>query len=806
MLKKFFHSFHRSVIKSSIVSVVFAGALWGAWSYYQSLKSGQLSLASTTTRPTLVVSSDPGPNLPAVGRSLFDFLTMQESSDGKLQQVIPYPITKLESLIRSKIQITNTTGLHGVMFPLGRSLQRMASSPDFFRYPRVVMGLDAEPTPVSDNGIAMFLRNRLYVGFNEKAQALEVISYNELAGRFEFQVVHNYGPGSTPGIQYANRSVCIACHQNQAPIFSDAQWSETNAHPLISSKILTAMAKVPGFDGKTYAGFPIELSHGSSADDAILDTKEPAAIDHTKFLANLIPVTQFLWQKLCDEVDPTPAGSAQCRYQILDLTLKMSLSGQSSDFHPVFTEAGNQLFLQTLLQAWNRRWAGGLAIPNPVLIDRDPLDPAPKGNPFDPSSLSGAVKNSLSSILQTTNVITAEQEPLSPRAPLMVWSASSNVDSMIGDLGKWFSGLSNMFSTTDWSKLDQWIVRHATENDTVLVSSQCQVTNNGDHMEISACQGALGLLASVTALDDSTQMNSVISFIGVDQSLAAGGAASCALPTPAQIDQANFASTCAALRDVHASGLMTTQADTYSFDFTPTGFANVQSARLSNGDRVAHIHFQMKSKSNVADVQVKLVKDFKYLQQALTQGLSDANSGMFSRRPFSREKVMQTARGGLTGIQSAASDCCENISRMPPAQAEPETELASDNLQQLQTVFGKSAPFVVNCAVCHRNSLGFPPNFLYGSPAEVNSQLEDCAERISYRLNLWQLDPSKRLKQAMPPLSRLSALGMTEESWKNSPALAQLRETVQSLLSAKGMTVRDVLSTNYDSLPQCKGK
>ncbi len=61
------------------------------------------------------------------------------------------------------------------------------------------------------------------------------ISYNEKAGRFEFQVVHNYGPGLTPTVSYASRPLCMGCHQNGGPIWSEPPWEETNSNPRIVS-------------------------------------------------------------------------------------------------------------------------------------------------------------------------------------------------------------------------------------------------------------------------------------------------------------------------------------------------------------------------------------------------------------------------------------------------------------------------------------------------------------------------------------------------------------------------------------------
>ena len=62
-----------------------------------------------------------------------------------------------------------------------------------------------------------------------------MISYNPAAGRSEFQVADDYRAGGTARLRYANRALCLACHQNAAPIFSRQSWTNrapTRALPL----------------------------------------------------------------------------------------------------------------------------------------------------------------------------------------------------------------------------------------------------------------------------------------------------------------------------------------------------------------------------------------------------------------------------------------------------------------------------------------------------------------------------------------------------------------------------------------------
>ncbi|MFL6290379.1 MAG: hypothetical protein ACJ759_05745, partial [Thermoanaerobaculia bacterium] len=167
---------------------------------------------------------EPGASLPPAGRSLFDHLFAREG--------VPFPFAELLARIEQR------SPLKKVLIPLGRSLQRNAADPEFFRYPRAVVAVDTD-------GV---LKDRLYLGYHEKAAVLEVISYNESAGRFEFQLVLDYRPGGAARLVYANRAVCTACHQGGGPLFSRQVWDETNANPEIA-RLLAA-------EKRDFYGFP----------------------------------------------------------------------------------------------------------------------------------------------------------------------------------------------------------------------------------------------------------------------------------------------------------------------------------------------------------------------------------------------------------------------------------------------------------------------------------------------------------------------------------------------------------------------
>ncbi len=325
----------------------------------------------------------PGSTLPDGGRSLFDFV-IAGSGSGGMKYDVPFPFEALVARIEERAGCAppHAPCTRQVLIPLGRSLQRTAASPDFFRYPRVVVGVDREGG--SKGRAGMLLKDRLYLGYQEKSNLIEVISYNETAARFEFQLVRDYRPGGAPRIVYANRAVCVACHQNHAPLFSRQQWDETNANPRVAALLAVVQ---PSFYG-------IPARRG---------VEVPNAIDDAIHRANMLSVGNLLWREACGASEPE---GARCRAAVLLAAWQYRLSGErgfdmdSPEFqgHVVATLARNAA----------AQWPGGLAIPNPEIPNRDPL-----------SFLPGATG------LAMTNV-PAGLEPLAARAPLATWPSADS--------------------------------------------------------------------------------------------------------------------------------------------------------------------------------------------------------------------------------------------------------------------------------------------------------------------------------------------------------------------------------------------
>ena len=234
------------------------------------------SLAAACPAAAAVWTVDPvkpGAPVAGAGHSLFDELTR----DG-----VPFPFEALLARIDQRTGCAPASCIDAVLIPLGRSLQRAAAAPDYFGSPRVVAAVTGEGKgPV-------FARNRVFVGYQPRAALLEVISYNDAAGRFEFQLVHDYREGARPRTIAAERTVCISCHQNHGPVFSRPLWSETNANPAIAAALDAAADAATLRSGRIFGA---DLRRGVDA---------PNAIDDATDAANLFAVTHRLWRDACD--------------------------------------------------------------------------------------------------------------------------------------------------------------------------------------------------------------------------------------------------------------------------------------------------------------------------------------------------------------------------------------------------------------------------------------------------------------------------------------------------------------------------
>jgi hypothetical protein len=296
-----------------------------------------LAMPSVSSAAALALADPvvPGETLPPLGQSLFDDLFRSGAG-----HALPYPF---ERLSQSVTRHNGGVAPREVLIPMGRSLQRLAADPDYFASPRVVLGVAA-----AGGGAARNLKDRLFIGYQARSASMEVISYNEAAGRFEFQVVSNYTGKGKPLVEYAERSVCTGCHQGQAPIFPIAQWNETNANPAIA-------ARMTGL-GAVYHGVPVRRG-----------IDEPDALDQAVGRANRLVLAQFIWRRACAAAPGmTPEA---CRGRLLLAALRWRLGGARGPWRA----SGDDDLAAALHAALAHLAPDGVGAADPSLPDRNPL-------------------------------------------------------------------------------------------------------------------------------------------------------------------------------------------------------------------------------------------------------------------------------------------------------------------------------------------------------------------------------------------------------------------------------------------------
>ncbi len=404
--------------------------------------------------------SNTGPDLPTKGSSNFDIVFSKKSGEA-FNYDIPFPferfIQKLESFTGKKTNKNDESGLVGSLFPMGRSLQRNAAihgqkvenADLFFRYPRVVVGVDGESR--SDSQLQINLKNKFYAGYNEKAEILEVVSYNELMGRFEYQIVNDYAPGKSPKVRYANRALCLTCHQNQAPIFSKAPWSESNANPAIAEELKRVLGS------ESYQGLALAV-----------DESITGRFDTSTDMANTLPILQKIWKEIC--------LTDECKANAILSALQFRLNrGQLFSNDP-----GLKKWLETFEVDWKTQWPRGLAVPSADILNRDPFKEIALSQ--DLSQLDD-VKKKFSSVSQLLghSQIPAMFEPLIPRGPAEIWT-SSGINNAEGN--RFSKGLSQEFTQSDIKAIDNWLKNNYSNNPVATVQSSCRIEKTKDALLI----------------------------------------------------------------------------------------------------------------------------------------------------------------------------------------------------------------------------------------------------------------------------------------------------------------------------------
>jgi mono/diheme cytochrome c family protein len=341
-----------------------------------------------------VISSE---DLPPEGtRSLFDHLIAQNEQ-------LPYPFEKLVALVRA--QDAEGRAPVALLIPRGRSLLKASAH---FERPRVLVAADFQ-APNTDVAYGLPARGRLFLGFVEDADEIEVISYNEAAGRYEFQLVQDYRADGVPRIVYARRAICTTCHQGAAPIFPQRPWSETNANPEVASRIAEARGAQPD-----YAGVP-----------AAIALALPERFDELTDVANLVPVTQRIWLDGCGA---GAAGNA-CRREMFRLAIDFAINPGGFD---------GGAATESLRAQQAAAWPGdGIAVPDADIRNRDPLTESAglrewlRGLLLPRAGETGRTANENLAAFERLPKLPVELDPVAPRPPKRVLTPAV-VDGVFG--------------------------------------------------------------------------------------------------------------------------------------------------------------------------------------------------------------------------------------------------------------------------------------------------------------------------------------------------------------------------------------
>jgi len=737
-------------------------ALAGAAGAAQLAPQGEAPAAEWVVDPAV-----PGENLPPTGRSLFDFLVVRDAADGKKVYDVPFPIAALIHKIEAGLEDDRSSGMpvKRVLIPLGRSLQRTSAAPQFFTYPRLVAAPDMEPRP-SGRSAGALLKDRLYIGYQEKANIVEVISYNESAGRFEFQIVKDYQAGGRPQVFYANRAVCTACHQNAAPIFSRPVWNETNAN----ARVAALLKK----ERRTF--------YGVSPDRGV---DIPNAIDDATDRANLYSTYQLLWRTACAGAGSTDTA-ARCRAGLFVAALQYRLTGKQQ-FDTASAKYRSDV--AAVLARSVERWPGGLQIPNPDIPNRDPFAQRP-------ASGTGAHQ---ANAIDTTDAqvhkvdVQPAFDPLSPRAPLERWSATDP-----GTLNRLVAGLSEFIAESDMRRLDAYLEVLAARSriTTVAYEATCDLTQTRQQskearvdFECPVVPDAAGDRFTVVGrfyTDGKAVTRGSLDRLGVGP----GVALTAITVASGSVGRAGTDVTAALM--LEGGGRRARRGD----GSVLKGLQLTWRPAAENGARA----------SGAARALLTVSNDFAAVEEAIESMLKDSIAGRidaFSDRPFRRASLMPALleRLGVPPLDW----CCLDTSGMPPPALETHVS-AGEATEQAAVKPVSLQPFYRYCATCHQTSDRFPPNFLQGSPAQVTANLAQCAPRLYVRLSMWQTDPTERPKTPMPPFFALHGFHFSPEAWRKSSELASLTSYVERALqteTGKAPRLQDVLQPGYENLRTC---
>ena len=156
-------------------------------------------------------------NTPALADQLTGFQSASEFETiiAKSENTsVPYPYTALVQLLGGSLSEDVLGEVVSTLIPYGRSLVKNQADS---KQPRIVSVVLTGSTPAS------------FIGYAPKSNKLEVLSWNNTLGKYDFLVVTNYQSGGQPQIHRPNPAACLTCHQGGGPIYSRQGWNESRS-------------------------------------------------------------------------------------------------------------------------------------------------------------------------------------------------------------------------------------------------------------------------------------------------------------------------------------------------------------------------------------------------------------------------------------------------------------------------------------------------------------------------------------------------------------------------------------------------
>ncbi len=697
-------------------------------------------------------------DIPTIGRSTFDELFTSESTSGKRTWDIPHPFEKVLERLTTHVQASETEPkpLLNFLIPLGRSLQRNAGFPEPFKYPRVVVGTDAV-------GRA-HLKDKIYLGFHEKAASIEVISYNEAQGRFEFQIVKNYREGAEPSVFYASRTTCISCHQNEAPIFSKGPWEETNFNVGIATKIREAR--------------PLELQEDTAKLYGVLVDAplQPFRLDSATDRSTSMLHFQSMWKELADK----DCLGRNCQREIISTVLRLGLSGQlSQDLN------GVGAIRDELKSHWSQKWPQGLAFINADLLNRDPLELNPKkeGNVQLPIEIGNVSKDELERLLRES-AISPHLEPLNTRPVDPHETLTFHDEKFTTRLEMFLRGLRDFFSAEDFQVLDQALQNHAKTAPSKTVSANCKSTTKP------------GGSFKVDCESDTLSIERLMFKAG--ETKVSGNA----LILNARIETGEFSGTA---QQTESS----THREVKLIDIrTPT----LSSLRTTDGNRITEIACQWAKKEN-GEIDLAQTKcSVTQLQDFDAWLAAFQNLDSFLDKPFSRRAILTSVFRSMNHEIAPLLASQMRLMDVDPAKFPAiEVDQTTDLVQLLGGAPNQTLQiFTRRCSACHINDSNSPSAFLL-HPEGPEAGVALCAERILYRLLMWDLhrEGQETPQNVMPPRNRIGSDENAHKLWDQERTALKTLTFEMIRKKTPEITLEDaeirekLLNLEFSKLPHC---